>query len=129
VRTLLRSLRVFDVAISPEVPVIAWSAGAMVLTDEMVLFHDHTPHGVTADEVFDRGLGRLPGVIALPHAKRRLRLDDHERMSIMARRFPDHRLTLLDDGAVVRFPGGSTDLPAGARYVALDGHVAVVGAV
>jgi hypothetical protein len=129
VRTLLRTLRVFDVAISPEVPVIAWSAGAMVLTDEMVLFHDHTPHGVTADEVFDRGLGRLPGVIALPHAKRRLRLDDHERMSIMARRFPDHRLTLLDDGAVVRFPGGSTDLPAGARYVALDGHVAVVGAV
>ena len=30
---------------------------------------------MTAAEVFDRGLGRLPGIIALPHAKRRLRLE------------------------------------------------------
>ena len=127
VRTLLATLRVFDVTISPELPVIAWSAGAMALTDQIVLFHDHAPHGVTAPEVFDRGLGRLPGVIALPHAKRRLHLEDHERMSVLARRFPDHRLTLLDDGSVVRFPDGATDLPSGARYLALDGHVAVMG--
>jgi hypothetical protein len=114
--------------ISPDLPVIAWSAGAMVLTDEVVLFHDYAPHGVTAAEVFDRGLGRLPGIIALPHAKRRLRLEAHDRMQMMVRRFPDRRLTLLDDGAVVRFPGGSSDLPAGTRYIAPDGHVAVVGA-
>jgi hypothetical protein len=128
VRTLLRTLRVLDVAIRPEIPVVAWSAGAMALTEEVVLFHDHAPRGVTAAEVFDRGLGRLRGVIALPHAKRRLRLEDHDRMALMARRFPDHRLTLLDDGTVVRFNGDSSELPAGARYVASDGHVAVVGA-
>ena len=115
VRTLLRTLRVFDVTFRPEQSVVAWSAGAMALTDEVVLFHDFTPHGVAAAELHDRGLGRLPGIVALPHAKRRLLLDDHERMSVLARRFAEHRLLLLDDGAVVRFPDGATELPAGAR--------------
>lgn len=128
VRTLLWTLRFFDVALRPEQTVVAWSAGAMALTDEVVLFHDFTPLGVTAAEVHDRGLGRLPGVIALPHAKRRLRLDDHERMSVLARRFAEHRLLLLDDGAVVRFPDGVTELPDGARVIDRTGHVSVLGA-
>jgi hypothetical protein len=128
VRTLLRAMRVFDVTIPPDLPVVAWSAGAMALTDTVVLFHDFTPHGVTAAELHDTGTGRIPGVIALPHAKRRLLLEDHQRMAVLARRFPDHRLTLLDDGAVVRFPNGATDLPAGARVIDLAGRVRVVGA-
>ncbi|GAA2740562.1 hypothetical protein GCM10009868_03240 [Terrabacter aerolatus] len=128
VRTLLWTLRVFDVELRPEQSVVAWSAGAMALTDEVVLFHDFAPQGVTAAELHDRGLGRLPGIVALPHAKRRLQLDDHERMSVLARRFAEHRLLLLDDGAVVRFPDGATDLPAGARVLDRTGHVTVVGA-
>ena len=48
---------------------------------------------------YDRGLGRVPGIVALPHARRRLDLDDRERMAVLARRFADHRLVLLDDGA------------------------------
>jgi len=127
VRTLLRTLRVFDVTLRPEQSVVAWSAGAMALTDEVVLFHDFTPHGVAAAELHDRGLGRLPGIVALPHAKRRLMLDDHERMSVLARRFAEHRLLLLDDGAVVRFPDGATELPPGARVIDRTGHVSVVG--
>jgi hypothetical protein len=127
VRTLLRAMRVFDVRIPPELPVVAWSAGAMALTDQVVLFHDFTPHGVTAAEVHDTGTGRLPGIIALPHAKRRLRIDDQERMAVLARRFPGHRMTLLDDGAVLRFPDGTSELPTGARVIDLDGRVSVVG--
>ncbi|KRC92879.1 hypothetical protein ASE25_06195 [Terrabacter sp. Root85] len=127
VRTLLRTLRVFDVTLRPEQSVVAWSAGAMALTDEVVLFHDFTPHGVAAAELHDRGLGRLPGIVALPHAKRRLLLDGHERMSVLARRFAEHRLLLLDDGAVVRFPDGATELPVGARVIDRTGHVSVVG--
>jgi ABC-type cobalamin transport system permease subunit len=100
----------------------------MALTDQIVLFHDFASQGVTADEVHDTGLGRLPGVIVLPHAKRRLRLDDHQRMSLLARRFAEHRLLLLDDGAVVRFLDGATELPVGARVVDRAGPVSVVGA-
>ena len=59
---LMETLRLFDVAIPLQTPVIAWSAGAMVVCDAVVLFHDFAPQGVTAPEVFDRGLGRLRGV-------------------------------------------------------------------
>jgi hypothetical protein len=134
VRTLLRTLRVFDVRLPADKPVVAWSAGAMALTGTVVLFHDFGSAGVTAPEVHDAGLGRLPGVIALPHARRRLRLDDRERMALLTRRFPHQRLLLLDDGAVVRLAderaGGGDDagLPAGARVLAGDGSVATVGA-
>jgi hypothetical protein len=128
VRTLLQTLHLFDVSLPAGKPVVAWSAGAMALTDTVVLFHDDTSHGVTAAEVHDTGLGRLPGLVVLPHAKRRLHLDDPSRMLVLARRFPGHRLALLDDGAVLRFDDGVTDLPDGARYVDDDGHVGVVGA-
>lgn len=128
VRALLRTLHLFEVRLPPEKPVIAWSAGAMALTDEVVLFHDFGSSGVTVPEVHDTGLGRLPGLIALPHAKRRLRLDDHARMSLMARRFPDHQLLLLDDGAVVRIDANGVGLPPGSRVLSLDGTVTTVAA-
>ncbi|HEX2848899.1 MAG TPA: hypothetical protein VHN98_00015, partial [Acidimicrobiales bacterium] len=132
VRALLETLGFFEVALRPEQTVVAWSVSAIAPADQVVLFHDFTPHGVTAAEVHDRGLGRLPGILALPHAKRRLRLDDRERMARLARRFVEHRMLLLDDGAVVRFggvaPGEPAVVPDGARVVEPDGRVAVVGA-
>lgn len=126
VRSLMRTLRLFDVRIPADTPVIAWSAGAMVLAEQVVLFHDFASQGVSASEVYDRGLGRVRGVIALPHARRRLRLSDTDRMSLLAQRFPDQRLLLLDDGAVVRLDDDGPDLPAGSHIVAADGTVSVV---
>ena len=69
----------FALPMPDELPVVAWSAGAMALTSKVVLFHDYAPRGSHEAEVFDRGLGRVPGVIALPHARRRLRLEDRAR--------------------------------------------------
>lgn len=126
VRSLMRTLRLFDVRIPADTPVIAWSAGAMALTERVVLFHDFASQGVSASEVYDRGLGRVRGVIALPHARRRLLLSDTDRMSLLARRFPDQHLVLLDDGAVVRLDDDGPDLPAGSRTVEADGTVSVV---
>ena len=136
---LLRTLRLFALPISDELPVIAWSAGAMALTSKVVLFHDYAPQGSHEAEVYDRGLGRVPGVIALPHARRRLRLDDRARCAVLARRFPDHRLLLLDDGTSVVFgtggepvaePAGTAYglLPHGVRVLTGDGVVQEVGA-
>ena len=73
---LIRCLRLFAVGPPPELPVVAWSAGAMALTERVVLYNDRGPQGVQGAEVWDRGAGRVRDVVAMPHARRRLRLDD-----------------------------------------------------
>jgi len=106
VAVLLNRLRLFDLfGLRPDLPVVAWSAGAMVVAERVVLFHDSPPQGAGNAEVLDAGLGRCKGIVPLPHASRRLRLNDPVRVSIMARRFrPDHCIT-LDPGAGY-FPDG-----------------------
>lgn len=128
VGTLLRALRLFRIVLPPDRPVVAWSAGAMALCDKVVLFHDFAPQGVRAPELYDRGLGRLPHTIVLPHARRRLRLDDHAALAVLARRFPDDHLVLLDDGAQLRFAVGHVDPPAHARVLTREGAIEQVGA-
>ncbi|MGA8980930.1 MAG: Type 1 glutamine amidotransferase-like domain-containing protein, partial [Pedococcus sp.] len=126
VGTLLKALRLFAIRVPETLPVIAWSAGAMALTERVVLFHDHGPEGATEAEVYDRGLGRVKGIVALPHARRRLRLDDKDRCAVMARRFTDQHCVLLDDGTALELtPEGG--LPQGARILGIDGAVHELG--
>lgn len=119
---LIKVLGLFDLKASVPGRVIAWSAGAMALTERLVLFHDYMPHGVPQTEVYDEGLGVLHGLVLLPHARRRLRVDDRVRMAVLARRFHPARCLVLDDG--VRFDvtadGG---LPPEARVVSSDGRI------
>ena len=120
---LARVLHLFHVA--PHLPpqVVAWSAGAMALTERVVLFHDFVPHGVAQTEVYAEGIGAVHGVVALPHARRRLRVSDPIRMSVLARRFAPARCLVLDDATRVPLDaeGG---LPPEARVLDLEGHVA-----
>lgn len=67
--------------------VIAWSAGAMSLTDEVVLFHDDPPSGQANPEVLDRGMGLANGVVYLPHARQRLHLHNKTKVSSLAWRY------------------------------------------
>ena len=127
VGVLGRALRLFAVTPPPELPVVAWAGGAMAVTARVVLFHDHAPTGFTDAEIWDRGLGRAPGIIALPHARRRLRLDDRVRMSVLVGRFADASCVLLDDGTRVTLgPDGA--LPVGTRVLASDGTVTPLAA-
>ena len=72
--------------------------------------------GAGGDEVYDEGLGLVPGAVLLPHARRRLRIDDPVRMGVLARRFAPARCVVLDDGVRLDLgPDGA--LPAGARVV------------
>lgn len=87
-----------------ERPVIAWSAGAMALTERVVLFHDHTTYGVGLAEILDRGLGLLPGVVFLPHARQRLDVDDVDNVAILARRLAPAAAIGLQNGAVLSGP-------------------------
>jgi len=97
VAVLLNRLRLFDLApILHHKPVIAWSAGAMAVSDRVVLFHDAPPQGRGHAEVLDRGLALCNGVLPLPHASQRLALDDATRVGLFARRFFDLRSVALD---------------------------------
>jgi hypothetical protein len=117
VAVLLNRMRQFGIAgLLGGRAVFAWSAGAMAIGERVVLFHDMPIHGPGWPEVLDEGLGVVKGVIPLPHAKRRLKLDDPVRVSLMARRFAPALCAGLDDGAslVVR-PGGWKAGPGASR--------------
>jgi hypothetical protein len=122
VGVLLRCLKLFVVELPPPLPVLGWSAGAMSLTDRVVLYNDLGPRGVVGSEVWDRGLSRAPRIVAFPHARRRLSMDDPMLLQVLVRRFGDARCLLLDDGARVDL-GPHGELPAGARVIGDDGGI------
>lgn len=111
-------LRLFAVAAPPIV--VAWSAGAMALTDRVLLFHDRAAHGPTHAEFADVGLGWIPDAVLLPHARRRLRVDDPARMAELAVRAAPARCVILDDGTRLDL-GPDGHLPADALIVQPDG--------
>lgn len=124
VAVLLNRLRQFGIAqLLGGRAVFAWSAGAMAISERVVLFHDMPMHGSGWPEVLDEGLAVVKGVVPLPHAHRRLMLDDGARVSLMARRFAPALCAALDDGAslVVR-PDGWQAGP-GARQLTAEGAV------
>lgn len=108
VAVLYNRLRMFDLRarlLALGVPIIAWSAGAMAVSDRIVLFHDSPPQGRGNAELLGAGLGLFPGVVVLPHARRRLMLGDHARISVFARRFATATCIALDERCWVRFDG------------------------
>jgi hypothetical protein len=97
---LLNRLRLFGVVdLLRNLPIVAWAAGAMVLTERIVLFHDHPPEGNGDPEVHVRGLGLARGAVVLPNAARRLDLDDRSRVGAFAARFAETPCLTLDPGA------------------------------
>jgi hypothetical protein len=106
VTVLLNRMRMFGVAdLFGERTLVAWSAGAMAISERVVLFHDSPPQGPGDAEVQGPGLGRCPDLVPLPHARRRLRLDDPPRVALMARRFSPASCVTLDEGARVAWDG------------------------
>ena len=126
VAALLIRLRFFDVAgLARErgLPIVAWSAGAMVCGGPIVLFHDSPPQGAGNAEVVETGLGLFPGVVPLPHAATRLHLDDPARVALLARRFAHHHCVPLDAGDSLTYRDGRWHLPAGTRRLTVRGGV------
>lgn len=85
--------------------IVGWSAGAMILCDRIVLFHDRLPQGRRDAELLSPGLGLLSRVVLLPNAKGRLRVGDSLRVSLFDRRFSPSLCMTLDSGAFLLFEG------------------------
>lgn len=118
VSVLLNRLRLFDLApLVRDRPIVAWSAGAMAVTESVVLFHDSPPQGAGNPEVLDAGLALCRDLVALPHARRRLRLDDPVRVALFARRFAPATCAVLE--------GASRLVWDGTRWTAAPGTPAL----
>jgi len=107
VASLLNRLQLFDVlAAAGDRPIIAWSAGAMVLTDRIILFHDYPPYGSDIAQVLDAGSGLVPGYAVLPDARRRINLGAAAGIQRFARRMAPATCVAMDHGARMVFDDG-----------------------
>lgn len=124
IAVLLNRMRLFElIEMAARRPIVAWSAGAMVLTEKVVLFHDHPPHGRGIAEVLDAGFGLVPGLVALPDPRRRLRLDDRERVAGLAQRFAPATCVAMDNDAELVFQGERLHRAAAIQRLSVSGAV------
>ncbi len=123
VAVLLNRIRLFRLGeLLHDKPIVAWSAGAMVLGERIVLFHDNAPQGKRSAEVLDAGLGVVKQLIPLPHAKTRLDWSRHTRMALFARRFAPSRCFTLDFGSLVRLEDDRVTAVAGSEVMTRAGN-------
>jgi len=124
VATILNRLHLFGIAeLIAARPVLAWSAGAMAITERVVLFHDNPPHGVSAPQLLDGGIGLLDDVVALPNPQVRLRLDEPDRVSMYAKRFAPASCLALPRRAWAIYRSGRLIDADGVLQLQPDGSV------
>jgi hypothetical protein len=125
VAVLLNRLRLFGLrGLLRSKPLVAWSAGAMALTERVILFHDHPPQGAGNAEVFEAGLGLIERTVLLPHAATRLALNDSARVALFARRFSPAACRTLDDGSLLHWRRGRLRTVAASSRLLRTGRIA-----
>ncbi len=126
---LLRRLRLFGVLeLLERQPIIAWSAGAMVVSERVVLFHDDPPQGAGSAEVAELGLGACTGIVPLPHADKRLELGDRERVALFVRRFGPDLCAALVPRTRLDWDGTRWSAQRGTQRLDASGQLVEAGA-
>jgi len=95
--------------------VLAWSAGAMLLTERIVLFHDDAPQGGLLREVLDQGFGLVKDTVVFPEPERRLQVENRERTLHLIRRFSPAGCFLLPEASHIVFQRGRMTAADGVR--------------
>lgn len=122
VASLMNRLSLFQIGklVGPRA-VFAWSAGAMAISERVVLFHDDPPQGPGASEVLDEGLGLAPGVVVFPEPEERLHLDHKSRIELLARRFAPALCLGFPPRSRVIMKGTRLSAPQGVICLRRDG--------
>jgi hypothetical protein len=122
VASLLNRLRLFGIAdFARGKTIFAWCAGAMAISERVVLFHDSPPQGPGAAEVLDAGLGFVGDVVVLPQPEFRLRLGDRARLKVMVRRFAPATCIAMPARSRVTWLRTGPTAPYGAFAIRDDG--------
>ena len=79
------------------------------------------------DGVLGPGLGICSGLVALPHARRRLDLADRIRVQMLARRFPSAVCAALDANTHLRFDGREWVAIRPTQCLTATGDIAAIG--
>ena len=129
VAVLINRLRLFGFgALLAGKNLVAWSAGAMALSERIVLFHDDPPQGRRNPELFGPGLGLVKHQVLFPNARTRLKTSDRVRMQLLCRRFAPAVCATLDSGSVLRFVDGELAAADSVRRISDDGRLRKVRA-
>lgn len=124
VAVLLNRLRMFGIAdLAGSRPIVAWSAGAMALTDRVVLFHEDPPHGQAISEVLECGLGLAHDLVVLPEPRLRLHLEDPVRVGELAQRYAPAVCVAVDHGAQIWVDDGAAVRGVNAQRLDVSGAV------
>jgi peptidase E len=127
VAVLLNRMRLFRLGDElARKPLIAWSAGAMALSERIVLFHHNAPQGRRDAELLDAGLGIVRGRVLLPHARTRLDWHNRKRMALFSRRFAPAACCTLDEGSLLHFEGDRLVSAAKSFLIARTGQKRVL---
>ena len=122
VASLLNRLRLFGIAeLATGKTIFAWCAGAMAISERVVLFHDSPPQGPGAAEVLDAGLGFVGEVVVLPQPEFRLKLGDRQRLKVMVRRFAPATCIAMPARSRVTWLRTGPTAPYGAFAIRDDG--------
>jgi peptidase E len=123
VAVLLNRIRLFGLdQLLSQIPVIAWSAGAMAMSERIVLFHHNAPQGKRDAELLDEGLGIIRRRVLLPHADSRLDWRNHRRMALFSRRFAPATCCTLDSGSIMHLENGQVIAASGSSIVMRTGR-------
>ncbi len=126
VAIILNRLKIFGILeIRPDLPIVAWSGGAMALSEQVVFFHDSPPQGPGDAEVLRAGMGLFGDLLPLPDAKSRLRLEDKARVELFSRRFDKFNCVVFDEQTILERRQEGWDSHGQGRVTRLgdSGHV------
>jgi len=122
VASLLNRLRMFGFSeLAQGKTIFAWCAGAMAISERVVLFHDSPPQGPGAAEVLEAGLGFVGDVVVLPQPEFRLKLGDRARLKVMVRRFAPATCIAMPARSRVTWLRSGPTAPYGAFAIRDDG--------
>ena len=125
VAVLMNRLRMFGLKdLLDDQVLVAWSGGAMVTGERVVLFHESPPEGFGISEVLEQGIGLHAGVLPLPNPKLRLKLDEPLRVGWLSRRYAPSKCVAMDQGDYVQFDGRNWFGEQGTILLKEDGTTA-----
>jgi hypothetical protein len=124
VAVLMNRLRMFGLKdLLGDQVLVAWSGGAMVTGERVVLFHESPPEGFGISEVLEQGIALHTGVLPLPNPKLRLKLEEPLRVGWLSKRYAPDLCVAMDQGDYVLFDGDKWFGAEGTVLLKQDGSV------